>query len=142
MAAVTSIMRAQQLLIARLNEALKDFGLSFPRYEALMLLLFSRTGALPLGKIGERLQVHPTSVTSIVDRLESDGFVRRVPHETDRRTTLAAITRTGRGVAMKATGVLNKAEFFTGPLTGAELDELTETIEKLRRAAGDFDVSA
>ncbi len=138
MAAVTSVMRAQQLLIARLNEALKQFGLTFPRYEALMLLLFSRNGSLPLGKIGDRLQVHPTSVTSIIDGLEADGFVRRVPHSTDRRTTLAEITRTGRNAAMKATGALNKADFFTEPLTGADLDALTTTIEKLRREAGDF----
>ncbi len=93
-----------------------------------MLLLFSRKGSLPLGKIGERLMVHPTSVTNIIDRLEADGFVRRVPHETDRRTTLAEITRTGRSVARKATGVLNKADFFTRPLTGTELDGLTATI--------------
>jgi DNA-binding MarR family transcriptional regulator len=138
MAAVTSIMRAQQLLIARLNEALKEFGLTFPRYEALMLLLFSRTGSLPLGKIGERLQVHATSVTSIIDRLESDGLVKRVPHETDRRTTLAEITRAGRSAAMKATRVLNDARFFTEPLTGAELEGITKTIEKVRAEAGDF----
>ena len=138
MAAVTSIMRAQQLLLARLNEALRPLRLSFPRYEALMLLLFSRNGALPLGKIGDRLQVHATSVTSTIDGLEVDGFVRRVPHESDRRTTLAEITRAGRAVAMKATAVLNTARFFTEPLTDGELDGMTDTISKLRHAAGDF----
>ena len=138
MAAVTSIMRAQQLLLARLNEALRAFGLTFPRYEALMLLLFSRNGSLPLGKIGDRLQVHATSVTSIVDGLEGDGFVRRVPHETDRRTTLAEITRAGRSAALKATSKLHREDFFTRPLTAAELDGLTTTVAKLRHAAGDF----
>ncbi len=138
MAAVTSIMRAQQLLLARLNDALRPFGLTFPRYEVLMLLLFSRNGSLPLGKIGDRLQVHPTSGTSIVDGLEADGFVRRVPHESDRRTTLAELTRTGRSVAMKATAELNRAAFFTSPLGAEQLDGLTETISRLRRAAGDF----
>ena len=138
MAAVTSIMRAQQLLLARLNEALRPHGLTFPRYEALMLLLFSRNGSLPLGKVGDRLQVHATSVTSIIDGLEADGFVRRVPHESDRRTTLAEITRAGRSVAMKATAELNKAAFFTEPLSAEQLDGLTETISRLRQAAGDF----
>jgi DNA-binding MarR family transcriptional regulator len=141
MAAVTSIMRAHQLLIARLNEALKTYGLTFARYEALMLLLFSRAGALPLGKIGERLQVHPTSVTNIIDGLESDGFVRRIPHQTDRRATLAAITEVGRSTATRATAVLNDASFWTDPLTRAELDGLTATITKLRLAAGDFSQS-
>jgi DNA-binding MarR family transcriptional regulator len=99
MAAVTSVMRAQQVLLARLNELLGPLGLTFPRYEALMLLSFTRAGALPLGKVGERLQVHRTSVTNIVDKLEADELVRRVPHEADRRTTLAEITAQGRDVA-------------------------------------------
>lgn len=138
MAAVTSIMRAQQLLLAKLNDTLRPLGLTFPRYEALMLLLFSRNGSLPLGKIGERLQVHPTSVTNTVDGLEADGFVRRIPHSSDRRATLAAITESGRTTARQATKLLNEASFWTQPLTRAELDGLTTTIERLRRAAGDF----
>jgi hypothetical protein len=80
MSAVTSIMRVQQILLARLNAVLKPFGLTFPRYEALMLLYFSRRGSLPLGKMGVRLQVHRTSVTNIVDQLERSGLVRREPH--------------------------------------------------------------
>ena len=60
-----------------------------------MLLYFSRRGALPLGKIGERLQVHRTSVTNIVDGSSADGLVRRVPPRADRRTTLAEITDAG-----------------------------------------------
>ena len=95
MAAVTSVMRAQQILLARFNDLLRPHGLTFPRYEALMLLCFTRAGALPLGKIGERLQVHRTSVTNIVDKLEADGLVRRVPHGEDRRATLAEITPRG-----------------------------------------------
>ena len=56
MSAVTSIMRVQQILLARLNEELKPFDLTFPRYEALMLLYLPRRGALPLGKMGDRLR--------------------------------------------------------------------------------------
>src|SRR5512135_2842450 len=92
MMAVTSVMRVQQIWLARLNETLEPFGLTFARYEALMLLFYSRGGSLPLGKIGARLQVHPTSVTSLVDGLEKRGFAQRTPHPSDRRTTLAEIT--------------------------------------------------
>ena len=93
MTAVTSIMRAQQILMARLNALLKPFGLTFPRYEALMLLYYSAPRLAPARKVGGRLQVHPTSVTNLIDGLERVGLVRREPHERDRRTTLAAITR-------------------------------------------------
>src|SRR3954462_8714325 len=116
MHAVTSLMRVQQLVLAQLDEILRPHGLTFARYEALVLLTFSRNGSLPLGKMGERLQVHPTSVTSIVDGLERLGYVERAPHERDRRTTLAAITDQGRKVARQATEVLNDAQFGTAPL--------------------------
>jgi DNA-binding MarR family transcriptional regulator len=138
MAAVTSIMRAQQVLLARLNELLGPLDLTFPRYEALMLLSFTRTGALPLGKVGERLQVHRTSVTNIIDKLEKDRLVRRVPHEADRRTTLAEITNAGREVAQRATLLLNDDAFGLAALDDAEQEQLTELLRTLRVEAGDF----
>jgi DNA-binding MarR family transcriptional regulator len=138
MAAVTSIMRAQQVLMARLNELLRPHGLTFPRYEALMLLSFTRTGALPLGKIGERLQVHRTSVTNIIDKLEADGLVRRVPHTEDRRATLAEITQAGRDTAREATAVLNTECFGIAALPARDLECLTAILRGLRLDAGDF----
>jgi DNA-binding MarR family transcriptional regulator len=138
MAAVTSIMRAQQVLMARLNDLLRPYGLTFPRYEALMLLSFTRAGALPLGKIGERLQVHRTSVTNIVDKLEADGFVRRVPHAADRRATLAEITPAGRETAARATAALNDAAFGIDALGDEEQEAVTGLLRALRVDAGDF----
>lgn len=138
MVAVTSIMRVHQILMARLNELLEPFELTFPRYEALMLLHFSRRGSLPLGKIGERLQVHRTSVTNTIDGLERAGLVRRVPHETDRRAVLAEILPKGREVADRATEALNRADFGTEPLTPEQLTALSETLRELRAGAGDF----
>jgi DNA-binding MarR family transcriptional regulator len=138
MEAITSIMRAQQILLARLNELLGPLGLTFPRYEALMLLSFTKTGTLPMGKVGERLQVHRTSVTNIIDKLEADGLVRRVPHEVDRRTTLAEITDAGRDVAARATILLNADAFGLAALDGDEQDRLTELLRTLRLEAGDF----
>ena len=138
MVAVTSIMRVHQILIARLNELLEPFGLTFPRYEALMLLHFSSRGSLPLGKIGERLQVHRTSVTNTIDGLEKLGLVRRAPHESDRRAVLAEILPEGREVAEAATRALNEAGFGTAPLAESELETVTATLRKLRTGAGDF----
>jgi DNA-binding MarR family transcriptional regulator len=138
MMAVTSVMRVQQIWLARLNELLSPFNLTFARYEALMLLYLTRTGSLPLGKMGSRLQVHPTSVTNLVDGLEAAAYARRVPHPDDRRTTLAAITPTGRDVAEAATEVLNQSRFGTGRLPRSDLESMTEVLKEVRRDAGDF----
>jgi DNA-binding MarR family transcriptional regulator len=138
MAAATSIMRAQQIVLGRVDAMLRPFDLTFARYETLVLLFFSRTGALPLGKMGDRLMVHPTSVTNSVNRLEAQGFVRRVPHPTDRRATLAEITPEGRDVVQRATKVLVGARFGLDAITDEESVEITGLVERLRRGVGDF----
>ena len=138
MAAATSIMRAQQVVLAAVDGALRPFGLTFARYEGLVLLLYSRQGVLPLGKMGQRLMIHPTSVTNIIDRLEQQGLVRRLPHPTDGRTTLAEITDEGRRLAKRATRAVNEAAFGLGGLSQSDLRQLMSIITKLRLGAGDF----
>jgi DNA-binding MarR family transcriptional regulator len=142
MMAVTSVMRAHQILLGRLNEAVEPFGLTFARYEALMLLHFSRAGSLPLGKMGARLQVHPASVTNLVDGLEGAGYVKRAPHPSDRRKTLATITAGGRAVAESATRALHAVRFGTAPLDDAQLGSLTGILRAARAGAGDFSPAA
>jgi DNA-binding MarR family transcriptional regulator len=138
MRAVTSIMRVQQLLIGQLDDLLKPHGLTFARYEALVLLTFSRTGSLPLGRMGERLQVHPTSITSIVQRLVADGYVRRDPNPSDGRGVLASLTASGRTAVEGATADLVAADFGLGSLSSGELELVTDLLAPIRRAAGDF----
>ena len=138
MHAVTSLMRVQQLVLGRLDELLKPHGLTFARYEALVLLTFSRAGALPLGKMGQRLQVHPTSITSIIDRLEAAGLVRRRRHPDDKRAVLAEITEAGRAAVEAATADLVGAEFGLGVLSDDQLAALSGMLKPVREAAGDF----
>jgi DNA-binding MarR family transcriptional regulator len=140
MAAVTSIMRAQQIVMARLNDLLEPLELTFPRYEALMLLFYSRKGQLPLGKISDRLQVHRASVTNVIDKLASSGYVERGAHGEDRRAVLAMITTQGRRVARRATKRLNAARFGMGPLDEVACEELFAVLRPLRSGAGDYEV--
>lgn len=138
MAAITSVMRAQQIFQARVDEVLRPFGLTFARYELLMLLSFGRSGSMPLSKLGERLQVHPTSVTNAVDRLESQELLRRAPHASDRRTTLAELLPAGRELAAKATEALNREVFEAPGLSPADTTLLFELLCRLRSGVGDF----
>jgi DNA-binding MarR family transcriptional regulator len=138
MAAATSIMRAQQILLAELDGQLRPHGLTFARYEALVLITFSRDGALPLRLIGQRLMVHPTSVTNIIDRLERQGLVVRRPNPQDGRGTLAEVTAEGRTLVERATKDLMAAEFGVGGYDAGQLDEIFGLLRGLRLAAGDF----
>jgi DNA-binding MarR family transcriptional regulator len=138
MAAVTTIMRVQQILLAELDALLRPHGLTFARYEALVLLSFSRDGALPMSLIGQRLMVHPTSVTNIIDRLERQELVIRRPNPRDGRGTLAEITPAGRGIMQQATSDLMHAEFGMAGYRSGQLEELFDLLRGLRVTAGDF----
>lgn len=138
MVAVTSVMRAHQILLARVENALRPYDLSFSRFELLRLLAFSRTGALPITKASDRLQVHVTSVTHAIRRLEADGLVARTPHPTDGRTTLVQITQLGRATVEDATITLNQQVFTDIGMTDDHARALVQAIEMLRHNAGDF----
>lgn len=141
MAAVTAIMRTQQILLARIEGVLRNFDLTFARFELLALLSFTRTGALPMAKASARLQVHPTSVTNAVNRLERARLVKRMAHPTDGRATLVEITEEGRSRVLAATAELNVSVFSSPGFSTDDLASLDRMLVVFRRNAGDFEES-
>jgi DNA-binding MarR family transcriptional regulator len=137
MGAATSLARAHQIVLGRINQALTPFSLTFSRYEALALLSFARNESMAMARMGERLQVHPTSVTSTIDRLERDGLVIRSQHPDDRRATLATLTPAGRSLHEQATNALEAIRWGMGEITNAELAELHRDLANIRASAGD-----
>jgi len=138
MAVVTSVMRAQQLMLARVDASLKPFSLSFARFEVLRLLAFSRSGSLPLSSVVARLQVHPTTVTSTAERLVRDGLIVREPHPHDGRAAMLRLTDAGRDLVNRATAALNTEVFATPGVSREDAAELVAIVARLRKNAGDF----
>lgn len=137
MAMVTSVVRVQQLFLERIDAVLRPLDLTFARYEVLRLLSFTASGEMSMTRVGSLLQVHPTSVTSAVARLQAQGFVARTRSETDRRVVLAALTDTGREVVERATEGLNGQVFESPGIPAADVLELTRLLGELRASAGD-----
>lgn len=137
MAMVTSVVRVQQLLMERIESVLRPLDLTFARYEVLRLLSFAQSGSMPMTRLGSLLQVHPTSVTSAVERLVKQGYVERLRRDDDRRVILASLTDAGRDVVERATAGLNTQVFEQPGLPTADVVRLTDLLGELREAAGD-----
>lgn len=137
MAMVTSVVRVQQLLMERIDAALRPLDLTFARYEVLRLLSFSRSGSMAMTRLGSLLQVHPTSVTSAVARLERQQYVERTRGDADRRIVLATITEAGRAAVDRATRALNSDVFEQPGLPGPAVATLTQQLTELRAGLGD-----
>ncbi|WP_369046578.1 MarR family winged helix-turn-helix transcriptional regulator [Sinomonas sp. P10A9] len=138
MVAVSLIMRAQQILLARAEAVLKPLGLSFSRFGLLRLLRFSKTGRLPMVTASARLQVQPTTLASAVERLAKDGLVERQAHPRDGRSVLVVLTPHGADVVDRATELLNEGLFGDLGLRTESVDQLNDILTEFRRAAGDF----
>lgn len=137
MAMITSLVRVNQLFMERIDAVLRPLDLTFARYEVLRLLSFTAEGAMPMTRLGSLLQVHPTSVTSAVERLARQGFVDRQRSMTDRRVVLASITPAGHRVVEQATAGLNKAVFAAPGLAPEQVHLLRTLLGQLRQQGGD-----
>lgn len=135
MAAVVSVMRAEQIFLNRAAAILRPLGLTFARYQVLGMLRWA--GPLTLGAVGHRLWITPATVTSAVDRLENAELCRRVAHPTDARATLVEITAKGRRLFDRSVEMLNADLFGTVGLEEHELELLVGLIGKIRAAEGD-----
>jgi DNA-binding MarR family transcriptional regulator len=140
MAVFTAILRSYQLLNDQVQHVARRHGLTFARYEVLAWLATDPESALTLSWISKTLRIPPATVTNIIDRLEDDKLVRRVPHPSDARTTLAEITARGRRVAMEATADLNAQVYESIGLSEPERGRLTDLLAQLRASGNEFDI--
>ena len=137
MVAATSIARAHQIVLGRINQTLAAHDLTFSRYEALALLSFARNESMGMARMGERLQVHPTSVTSTIDRLERDGLVARNPNPDDRRATLVQLSPDGRALLDQATASLEAVRWGMGDIGDDSLGLLSAGLSEVRNSTRD-----
>ncbi|MDN4161797.1 MarR family winged helix-turn-helix transcriptional regulator [Nocardioides abyssi] len=138
MAAVTSVMRAQQLLLTQIDGLLRPYGLTFARFELLRLLSFASEQRMTMRRAGQRLQVHPTSLTSLAARLAEDGLVQRVANPDDGRSAVLVLTEAGRRLVEEATAVLNAEVFEAIGLSRDDVASLVEVLGRFRAGRGDF----
>jgi DNA-binding MarR family transcriptional regulator len=139
MVTATSIMRLSRLVSSHIDAALRPLDLSYARFETLSILFFEKDNVLPLGKLSERLQVHPATVTSIVDRLEQQGLVRRARREGDRRIVLAELLDPGRELVQRANEVVVREVLPKMRLPKKDQDKLYELLGTIRRSIGDLE---
>jgi len=69
-------------------------NLTAPQFGVMEVL--NRLGSVPLKKISEELMVTGANITCVVDNLEKEEFVKRIPSKEDRRVILAELTPTGK----------------------------------------------
>lgn len=130
-ALLPSLLRAGSAVQDELERSLLPWGLSIAKLRALQHLSDAPDG-LPLGQLADRLCCVKSNVTQLVQRLESDGFVRRVPDPEDRRCVTAVITEKGRRSFAEARLAREQAERgVLERLSPPDRERLLELLERL-----------
>ncbi|MGW8766139.1 MarR family winged helix-turn-helix transcriptional regulator [Streptomyces sp. NPDC055815] len=115
------------------REALKELGLTYPQYLA-MLVLWEH-GELPVKGIGERLRLDSGTLSPLLKRLEAAGYVERRRSPEDERSVTVRLTGDGTALREKALGVPRRI----AAATGLGLDEIVELRERLDALAARLD---
>ena len=127
-----NLVRTADLMVKRIGELVEPFGLT--PSSGLMLGILADAGTpLPPNQIAERLIISRATVTGLVDSLERRGYVRRVPHATDRRMLQIELTDEGRRVAHEFRVVVHRQQrAWLSPLSQAEQDQLIDVLHRLQ----------
>jgi DNA-binding MarR family transcriptional regulator len=133
MEVTTAINRMSHQLAAGIAHQLRPYRITFPQYEALVLLLFSHDGVLPLSSMRRRLMIHPATVTNTINQLESKGLVERLRDDGDRRVVFAKLTPPGRDIAIAASETLVESKFGLSEMTDVQAQAIASALADYRR---------
>ena len=103
------LLEAGRLQFARLEDALKAVGLSPAKYSVLSQLADAGE-PVPLRQLAQGQECVASNMTTLVDRLEADGLVRRLDDPADRRSKRAELTELGREKAVAGAEVVSEVE--------------------------------
>lgn len=131
-----ALLQAAGAIEGSLERSVEPCGLSLAKMGALRILAESGE-PVPLGQLACRLCCVKSNVTQLVDRLEADGLVRRMPDPADRRSVLAVITEAGHARLAEALAARQRAEAaLLEDLGQAEVERLTGLFQRVAARAG------
>jgi MarR family 2-MHQ and catechol resistance regulon transcriptional repressor len=135
--AAMNLVRTADLLVKRISDLVQPFGLS-PSSALALSIIVNEGVPLPPNEIAERLIISRATITGLLDSLERRGYVRRMPHTSDRRMLLIEPTESGCKVAHEFRLVVHKHQKeWLAVLSEAEQRQLVNTLHRLQSALVD-----
>ena len=113
----------------RYGELLAQVGLTYPQYVT-MLALWDADAPVTVGDIGARLRLDSGTLTPVLKRLESAGYVARHRDDADERRVLVEVTSAGERLRARVADVPERAWKGTG-LGPADARQLRELLDQL-----------
>lgn len=121
---------ASKLTLMKVDESLEQTGISGVKVWALSLLL-NQADTLGIGQLAEAMQCGKSNATQIVDRMEAESLVKRLPHPDDRRSILVEVT--AEGEARYIAGLETRRAAVKDILTAFSAEEQAQFVALLQK---------
>ena len=138
LAAWRAFLEAHHAVMAVLGEELEEIGLPIGFYDVLVQLTEAEPGGLRMAELARRVLLSKSGLTRLVDRMASQGLVRRRPSPEDGRGYYVVATKLGRNALRRASPghLRGVANHFTSLLTADEMKVITRAMTRVADAAG------
>jgi DNA-binding MarR family transcriptional regulator len=135
--AAMNLVRTADMLVKRIGDLVQPFGLS-PSSALALGILVDAESPLPPNQIASRLIISRATVTGLLDSLEQRGYVRRLPHSSDRRMLLVEPTESGCRVAYEFRLVVHRRQTeWLAALSESEQGQLIDALHRLESVLSD-----
>lgn len=125
------LAKSYQRGFALFKKPLEKYNLT-PKQFSLLAFLWKQDG-LSQVQLSEKCQIDRTTVGGLLDRLETQGYVKRLPHPEDRRAYLISLTDTGKALQEELLAIAwTVSNVFTAKLSADEIETLKRILSKLR----------
>ena len=133
-ATVSKIMQALRRIFRAIHDYSREvsdqFGITAPQLWALKTI--SQNGSLSQGELSEKMYLHPSTITGLVDRLEKKGYAERDRKQKDRRVVKVRLTPKGKALVKKAPNpIQGKMIYGLRDLNKRELNTIYGSVQKL-----------
>jgi DNA-binding MarR family transcriptional regulator len=133
-ATVSEVMQSLRRIFKAIHDYYREvsdrFGITGPQLWALKTL--SQNETLSQGQLSEKMYLHPSTITALVDRLERKGYVQRDRNLKDRRVVKVRLTTEGKALVKKAPNpIQGKMIYGLRNLKNEELISIYESVQKL-----------
>ncbi len=130
--ATLALLTAAQDLLEAHEAQIQSYGFSRGRFSVLMLLNRSPKGEASPSELAKGAKVTRATITGLLDGLEKEGLVERIPHEEDRRRLRVRLTPKGRkSLGRMLPKHVSRVTSLVAPLDKKEMKTLTRLLDKV-----------
>jgi DNA-binding MarR family transcriptional regulator len=136
--AAVALMRTAAVVRRAIERVVEPSGLSLAQYNALRIVRGAGTGGIPTLAIRERMVDEGTTITRLLDKLETAGYVRRERALPDRRQVICHVTDAGRALLDRLDPLVDRHDALAvETLPDADVEALLRILDEVRAANAD-----